>query len=224
MKTLSKIILPASIAVSLISCGGMDKKDDAKSAAGKADSTATIANKVAAAMSGVTSGTGANANAYAEKLKARRAKGDTLAMPYTDLEKFLPQSVDGYTAGQPTGASVNMGQMSYSAANITFKKDNGDNVKVSILDYNQAYQIYTQASLAWSMGMSVDSPTEKAESVKLDNTDGGWETYHKNSKGATITVGVANRFFVKVEANNQADVEMVKSVLKSADLSKLASM
>jgi len=224
MKTLSKLILPASLALSLIGCGGADKKEDAKDAV-KTDSTPTVANKVAAAMSGVTSGgAGANANAYAEKLKARRAKGDTLAMPYTDLEKFLPQSVDGYTAGQPTGASVNMGQMSYSTANVQFKKANGDMVKVTILDYNQAYQIYTQASLAWSMGMSVDSPNEKAESVKLDNTDGGWESFKKTSKQAQITVGVSNRFFVKAEANNQADVEMVKSVLKSVDLSKLASM
>lgn len=224
MKTVSKILLPASLALSLISCGGMDKKDETKAAI-KADSNATVANKVAAAMSGVTSqGGGASANAYAEKLKERRAKGDTLAMPYADLEKFLPQSVDGYKAEQPKGASVNMGQMSYSTADVTFKKDNGDMVKVTILDYNRAYQIYTQASLAWSMGMSVDSPNEKAETVKLDNTDGGWESYKKTSKQASITVGVSSRFFVKVEANNQADIEMVKSVAKSVDLSKLASL
>jgi hypothetical protein len=226
MNTISKLCLPAAaIALSLIGCGGMDKKDAA--ATGKTDSAAAMANKnpAAAIAAAMTGGAGAAGNSdYAERLKARRAKGDTLAMPYAELEKFLPTSEDGYTAGKPNGASINMSQVSYSAADVTFKKDNGDIIKVSIIDYNQAYQIYNQASLAWSMGMSVDSPNEKAEVVKLDNTNGGWEAYRKNSKEADITLGIGSRFFVKVEATNQTDVDMVKSIAKSIDLAKLASM
>lgn len=218
MKTISSLCLPVLLAVSLASCGGGNKNNVSNDAAQEAAKAMTgSGNSISNAVTNA-------ANASQEKMKERRAKGDTLAMPYADLQKYLPQSIDGYKADKPDGATVNMGQVSYSSAIIRFSKDNGDWVKVSIIDYNQAYQLYSGATALWAMGMSVDSPQEKAEGVKLDNNVTGWEVYQKNSKNATITLGVGSRFLVSVDANNQTDVEMVKSVIKTIDLSKLASM
>lgn len=166
---------------------------------------------------------GQTASDYAQIMKDRRAKGDTLAMPYAQLQKYLPQSVSGYTAGKPDGASVNMGQASYSTATIKFTNGN-DWVKVAIVDYNQAYGMYASLTSVWAMGMSVDSPQEKADGIKLDNNVGGWEDYKKNNKEAIITLGVGSRFLVSVDASNQTDTEFAKSIAKSIDLSKLAGM
>ncbi|HWY97942.1 MAG TPA: hypothetical protein VNY36_02545 [Bacteroidia bacterium] len=218
MNTFSKAFLPAIVSLSLIACGGGNKKTDPNQ--GK-DSTKAAATTPSANIPAMPSDPMA---AAAEKMKERRAKGDTLAMAYADLQKFLPSSVDGYTAGKPEGGSVNMGKISYSATNITFKKDNGDFVKVTLADYNQAYNIYTSATAMWTMGVSMDNDEKKVNSVKLDNTVGGFEEYNKKNKQAVITCGIGSRFLLGVEANNQADIQMVESVAKSMDLSKLAAL
>ncbi len=213
MNNTSKLILSAALALALVSCGGA-KKDDT--------TTVTNANALvaAAAVENVAKSGMDDANA---KMKARRAKGDTLAMPYADLQKYLPSSEDGYTAEPPTGASMNMMNMSYSTAMIRFKKDN-DWIKVTIVDYNQAANLYNSATAMWAMGLSVDSPEEKANGIKPDNCNGGWQVYKKKTKDATVTLGVGYRFWVQVEANNQADADKVLSIAKSVDLSKLASL
>jgi hypothetical protein len=220
MNKLSTLFLPASLALTLISCGSSDKKSDATDQT----NVQSVVNQAEAikAVTGVDAK--ATEDTYAAKMKERRAKGDTLAMPYTDLQKYLPQALSGYTPEKPTGGSVNMGQMSYSSANIRFKKDNGDWVRVSIVDYNQAYNLYSTASMVWKMNISADSPQKKTNSVKLDNSEGGLENYNKQNKEAKITLGVGSRFWIDVEASNQADVSMVESVAKSLDLSKMASM
>lgn len=215
MNNISKLSLSTALVFTLISCGMGGKKDDS--------TTVTNANAAvaAAAADNAVKNSMDDANA---KIKERRAKGDTLAMPYTDLQKYLPQSVDGYTADPPTGASMNMMKMSYSSAVVRFKKDNGDWVRVTIVDYNQASSLYNSATAMWSMGLTVDSPEEKANGIKVDNTNGGWQVYKKKTKNAIVTVGVGYRFWVQAEANNQDDADKVLSIVKSVDLAKLASL
>jgi hypothetical protein len=219
MNTFSKAFLPAVVSLSLMACGGGDKKTDPNQ--GKDSTKAAAATTPSTNMPAAASDPMA---AAAEKLKERRAKGDTLAMAYADLQKYLPASIDGYTAGKPEGGSVNMGKISYSGANITFKKDNGDFVKVTLADYNQAYNLYTSATAMWTMGVSMDNDEKKVNSVKLDNTVGGFEEFNKKNKQAVITCGIGSRFLLGIEANNQADIQMVESVAKSMDLSKLAAL
>ncbi len=158
------------------------------------------------------------------KMKERKAKGDTLAMNYKELQKYLPLSIDGYKTGEPNGTSINMQGMSYSSAEATFKKDNGDHIKVTIIDYNAAYGIYTAATAMWAIGMNVETPEEKVSGIKMDNEIGGWETFKKKRKDATVTLGVGYRFWVNIEANNQESTDFIKSVAKSMRLDDLAKL
>ena len=63
----------------------------------------------------------------AEKRREERVKkGDTLAMNYKDLQKYLPKSPKGFEPdGGPKGESVNMQGLSFSSAIQEYKK--GDN-------------------------------------------------------------------------------------------------
>ena len=68
----------------------------------------------------------------------RKAKGDTLAMPYKDLQAYLPQ-INGYSnQGGPKGSQMNVpGMGSWSQAEQEY--ENGDKrITVSIFDYNSA--------------------------------------------------------------------------------------
>ena len=214
MKNTFRILSIAVLTASLISCGGGSKEKDEEVNISKNPLEALVAAGEAMEK-GAKEGN--------KKMEERRAKGDTLAMPYADLQKYLPK-IDGYTMeGDPNGATVNMGAVSYSNAEAKYKK--GDNwVKVSIIDYNQAYAMYSAATAMWAMGMSVDTPTEKAGGIKLSDDVGGWEVFQKKNKNATITLGVGSRFWVNIEANAQENTDWIKSVAKSIDLTKLSAM
>ena len=163
-------------------------------------------------------------DASQEKIKERRAKGDTVAMPYADLMKYLPESIDGYKREEPDGATINMPGASYSSAEVVFKNDNGDRVKVQLLDYNAAYQMYSSITALWAMGMSVDTPEKKANGIKFEGDIGGWEEFGKKNKKAQITLGIGYRFWLQIEADNQEDTEFIKSIAKKMDLPKLSSL
>ncbi|KXK57030.1 MAG: hypothetical protein UZ07_CHB004001062 [Chlorobi bacterium OLB7] len=63
-----------------------------------------------------------------EKFMAERAaKGDTVAMPYAELQKFLPTAIDGYKLeGEPSGSQQSMGAFSMSMAEQNWASTSGD--------------------------------------------------------------------------------------------------
>lgn len=219
MKKISLLALPFALSFALIACGG-SKEDETKTddqntgeSTEQTDNADNSGNPVDDAQA-----------AAQKKIDARRAKGDTLAMHYEELEKYLPGDLAGYTRGEPTGASVNIPGASYSSAEVEYNNDKGDHVKVTLIDYNQAYAMYTGLTAMWATGFSVDTPEEKAGGVKLNDNVGGWEQFEKKSGDATVTLGVGYRFWVSVEANNQKDTEWAKSLAQKMDLKKLSEM
>jgi len=214
MKKLIRLLPIAILGLSLVSCGGGGKE--------KEEEEVNVSKNPLEALVAAGEAIEKSANAGETKMKERRAKGDTLAMPYADLQKYLP-AIDGYTMDEPNGATVNMGAVSYSNAEAKYKK--GDSwVKVTIIDYNQAYAMYSAATAMWAMGMSIDTPNEKAGGIKFGDDVGGWEVFQKKSKKAAVTLGVGSRFWVNIEADDQENTDFVKSVAKSIDLSKLSAM
>ena len=211
MKTFRNIIFFSILTCSIVACGGAKKEENAD-------------EKSSANAFEALSDMGKEMEKVSNKMKERRAKGDTLAMPYADLQKFLPSSINDYKTSEPSGASINMTGMSYSSAEVKYKNDKDGWIKISIIDYNQAYGLYSAASAMWAMGISVDTPEEKANGIKLDDQIGGWEVFKKKHNKANITLGVGERFWVNVEANEQTNTELVKSIAKSIDLAKLASL
>lgn len=158
------------------------------------------------------------------KQKERKLKGDTAAINYKELQKYLPESIDGYTKGKPSGSTMTMTGMSYSNAEVKFTNDNGGYVRVSILDYNAAYSLYSMATGMWLGGMSIENDQEKANSIKLEDGITGWETLKKDNKKASVVLGVGCRFLITVEANEQENTDIVKHVATSLKLEDLAKM
>lgn len=212
------ILLPAVLAFTMMACGGGD---------GESKEGDTTSNGEQANNDGDDNGSSddpGNPMAAAEaKMKERRAKGDTLAMNYKELQKYLPQ-IDGYTMGEPDGGMINMPGMSYSNGEAEYTDADGHTVRVQIIDYNQAYGLYSAAAMVWTTGMSMENDDEKAGGVKINDNVAGWESFRKKEGRATVTLGVGYRFWVNVEADNQKDTEWVKSVAKMIDLDKLAAM
>lgn len=215
MKKQLLYFLSLSVIATATSCMGGSKEEKPKEEEKPKNPLEALA-KMGQAMSG-------QAEAQNDALKKRRERGDTLAMPYADLQKYLPE-IDGYKRGEPSGASVTMMNTSYSTADASYKNDNGGKIKVTIIDYNQAFGLYNTAAMVWTMGMTVDTPEETAKGFKLAGDIAGLETFKKKSKKATVVLGVGQRFWVSVEANDQENTDFVKSVAQQVDLEKLASL
>jgi hypothetical protein len=158
------------------------------------------------------------------KMEERKAKGDTISMPYAELQKLLPSSILGYSKdGDPKGESISMVGMSYSTASQVYK--NGDaEITVNIVDYNASYAAFGAATAMFATGFSVDNAEEHLGAVDLGVSGvKAWEDVKKKEKKSTIMAGVNDRFLVSAEGRN-VDADVVKEAVKAVDLGKLAGM
>lgn len=158
----------------------------------------------------------------------RRKRGDTLAMPYQDLQKYLPESVSGYSPQEPSGSTMNMTGMSYSTAARRYIKTGADgaeeSVEVTIIDYNASSDLYTGMTALWGTNFSMEDQNGYSRSFDLGMKDvAGWEHYDKQNKGSEITTAVGGRFILTVKATVQPNNDMAKSIAKSMKLSELAA-
>ncbi|RSK24087.1 hypothetical protein [Hymenobacter metallilatus] len=154
----------------------------------------------------------------------RVKRGDTLSMPYKDLQAYLPAEVSGFTAANPTGQSMKMSGIAFSTAGRDFTKDSVT-VKTELIDYNGANQLYQGASAMLGLGLESEDDDQLTKSTTLGiKGASGMETYRKKDRQAELMLAVGGRFLVKITADKQPDLTLVESVAKRMDLEKLAEM
>jgi hypothetical protein len=158
------------------------------------------------------------------KMEERRAKGDTVSMPYGELQKLLPSSISGYNKEEdPKGESINMMGMSYSTASQVYKSGDGE-ITINIMDYNASYAGFGAATAMFATGFSVDNDQEHLGAIDLGISGvKAWEDVKKKEKRSTVMAGVNDRFLVTAEGRN-VEPDAVKTAIKSVDFSKLAGM
>lgn len=159
-----------------------------------------------------------------DRWKARKAKGDTLAMPYKDLQNYLPE-ISGYTKeGAPKGSQVNMpGMGSWSQTEQRYT--NGDkNIEVQIADYNSAQQAFAGVTAVYKMGYTAEDDTKKHGSANLGVKDvAAYETIYKDGSSAELSIIVADRFFINIKSEGDNSADLVRSVAKNMKLDELSS-
>lgn len=159
---------------------------------------------------------------HAERVKT----GDTLSLPYKDLEAYLPASLDGYTGEEPSGQSMKTAGMAFSTASRSYKQ--GDKtLEVTVMDYNGASTLYQGASAMFALGMGFESEDDetltRAAPLKQDGVK-GIETLGKKTGDADLNLAVGDRFIVSVKASGQKDLALVEQVAQQLDLAKLAKL
>jgi hypothetical protein len=166
----------------------------------------------------------------AEEIREERAeRGDTLAMNFRELIKFLPTEVSGYEASKPKGESINMGGMSFSNAEIKYTKKAEDGtesvIRLSLIDYNSAFIMYQGVTALWAAGFSVDNSemTQKGYDPGIEDAM-GFETFYYEKNKAEIQMGVGYRFFIDASATNVESVDILKDIVMELPIEKLAKM
>ena len=213
MRTISSCVIAIIFCSALTFCKG---KSDKPLADGKVESVGEaqeVAEKIGEAQS-----------ASSERWEARKRKGDTLAMPYKDLQAYLPE-ISGYTKdGDAKGNQVNMpGMGSWSQTEQRYI--NGEkNIDVQIADYNSAQAAFAGVTAIYKMGYSAEDDEKKQGSTDLGMKDvAGYETIYKNDQRAELNVIVADRFFINIKSYGDNSADLVRSVAKNMKLDELSS-
>ena len=172
---------------------------------------------------------GKDMTANLEKAKTERSerekRGDTLSLPYKELQQYLPTAVSGYTPGELTGQSQKMSGMAFSMAERKFTKAPDEEIEVSLIDYNGSNALYQGAAAMMSLGIEQedDEHIMGPSSLKADGVK-GMETFYKKDGRAEMTLAVGGRFLLTLKANKQKDMAMLKAVAEDMDLEKLAKL
>ncbi len=205
-----KLVIPFLLFI--MACGGRDKGVEKNE-----DLSVTDLPEVAKKM-------GEEVKQAQDRWAERKAKGDTLAMPYKDLQAYLPD-VNGYTKdGGPKGSQVNMpGMGSWSQTDQEYS--NGDKrIKVQIVDYNASQMAFSGVTAMYKMGYSMEDDNEKSGTVDIGIKDvAAYETIYKKDKRSKLVLIVADRFMIELENEGSEDAEFLRSVAKNMKLSELAS-
>lgn len=159
------------------------------------------------------------------KWEMRKAKGDTLAMPYKDLQTYLPE-ISGYTKeGGPKGSQMNLpGMGSWSETEQEYVS--GDKrVSVKLVDYNAAWQAFQGITSVYSMGFSTEDDTKKQAQVDIGIKDVfAYQTIYKTEKKSELVLVVGQRFFITINSDGENNDSFLKDIAKNMKLDKLAEL
>ncbi len=154
----------------------------------------------------------------------RKAKGDTLAMPYKDLQAFLPTSVSGYKAeGEPSGSQQNMQGYSLSNASQNWVSEANPNqrVVVTVNDWGGTEGAFALASMGFAMSFSSENDQQKTESIKSDvPTTSGVYVYQKTNHDVTVTMGTRYRYVITVNLTGASDDQSKAMVDLATEIAK----
>ncbi|WP_210521347.1 hypothetical protein [Hymenobacter terricola] len=207
-----KHFLSVCAACASLAMAGCEQAQEAKNAYSAIATTTKAAKEMSNSMQAAQS-----------RQEERKQRGDTLALNYKELQKYLPASPAGYTAdGGPEGQSTNMANMHMSTASQKYKK--GDQtLSVALVDYNSAAPLFMGATAMMNSGLEMEDDNQLTRGLKLDKTGvKGMETLDKKEHKATVVMGIGDRFLATVEASGQDNTDLVKSVARNLDLDALA--
>lgn len=161
------------------------------------------------------------------RLEERKKRGDTLAIHYEQLAEYLPKSFKGYqpVGDMDGGTTKTPGLGSYSNVSQNYENSDGNRVRISIVDYNAAFGLYTTIMAAYISGFEIDNTNERIKGFNLSENVKGWTVLKKKSHEAEAYTGVSDRFHITVEADNQNDIDFVMEVsTKEISVDKLAKL
>lgn len=162
-----------------------------------------------------------------KRLKERKAKGDTTALHFNELAKFLPESIPGYSGGEPKGQSTNLTGFSMSTVEQEFVSESNQNklIKIVLMDYNEAYAMYAGVAYWATLGLSSETSDgfQKSFKYKYDNV-AAMEEYSKSSKSAKVYFAIGYRFILSLEENDADGTDNLKNIAEKIAIEELSKL
>lgn len=128
-----------------------------------------------------------------------------------EISKLVPTKIKGYYEdGKSRTSQMQMGNLRYSLCERKFSKNN-QKIKILLFDYKEAPIMYTQAMRRWTTPNIVTDSLVFRNITKENYT--GWESYNRLSSSTQIFVGIKERYFLMISAEN-IDLGKLQEVLQ----------
>jgi hypothetical protein len=137
------------------------------------------------------------------------------------LKNYIFTEVVGYTSIESSGNTVNLDGVSFSNSIIKYENQSGNYIRIVLLDYSDAENLYKAALALWETGRHMKSIETVVDSYDNGPSVVAWEEYRQNEEIAIVALGVANRFFITIEADNQKGADLVKDIAQNLKLNQL---
>ena len=143
---------------------------------------------------------------------------------FRELQKMMPEKVDGYERTSKGGETAGAMGMNVSTAEATYEKD-GQKIELNIIDTG-GLGMAMMGIAAWST-VTVDREDENGyeRTGKLDGYK-SYEKFRKNGGKSQVSVIVDDRFIIQAEARIKKESQMdeLRDLIKEVDPSSLSKM
>ena len=135
---------------------------------------------------------------------------DGKALHHSELKKYLPSSIAGYSAqGDPEGMTMEMNDMSYSQAHRDYRKGDSE-LNIMLIDYREAAAMYMQSTAMWQGNISMEDDHTKSGTTQVSGYN-GWETYDKDDGSSQLMLGINDRYLLTLSGDKMS-LESIKSI------------
>ena len=148
------------------------------------------------------------------------AKQLDTAVEFGKLIALLPE-VNGWTRSKPKGEQVSVGG-AMSVAKAEYQKGDAS-IDLEITDSSFNQLVLSPFTMFLAAGYSERSGDDYSKSAPVAGNP-GFEKWTNSARRGEVTVVVANRFIVQATGRNVDDMAPVRSLVKSVDLARLASL
>ncbi len=137
-------------------------------------------------------------------------------LPPEALAKLIPNKITGfYEDGAMRGSQKAIGDVRYSVCERRFSKGK-QKVKILLFDYQDAQIMFKQAMKNGMNNKGLETDSLISRKITAANYT-GWETYSRSAASSQIFLGIADRFFLMLSAEN-VDLISLQSVLSNFNL------
>ncbi len=137
---------------------------------------------------------------------------------FKELLPFVDMKIPGWTMeGKPCGTTLEQGNVMVSEARVSFRA--GDQtLEVIIMDF-------LGKTIPFLTGQQLQMETSE-ETMRTTEVQGfkAFETFHHQDRQGEMHISVADRFWVKIDAEGIDNLEVLKNVVQQMDLKKLANL
>lgn len=117
------------------------------------------------------------------------------------LSKLIPTKVVGYHEdGDMRGSQKAIGDVRYSVCERRFSKGK-QKIKILLFDYKDAQIMFKQAMKNGQNNKGLETDSLVLRNIEAANYV-GWETYNSKTASSQIFLGIADRFFLMLSAEN----------------------